>query len=327
MKKGRIFSADLYNEERIGRKFLTNSKPTLISSNTERINPIICRKASLKAQSAMEYLMTYGWAILIIAIVLVALFSLGIFNSSNFAPKAQPGSCEVLRNSAQTSLVGQCNGMLPEYVAQFETAPAYILIVHDPYLPVLPNASRTITAWINTATYGTIFTNPKADNVNLDTCGGFNLIIDGSHPFLHDCVYDLYFSSLTINKNVWEFVAVVYSNSSDTTTVYVDNQNSTLSNKGLMQLSGNFTIGGWDTYENTMSGYISNVQFYNTSLSSSSIQALYKEGIGGAPINVNNLVGWWPLNGNANDYSGNDNNGVPTNVTYTSAWSSGYSAP
>lgn len=32
-----------------------------------------------KAQAAMEYLMTYGWAILIIAIVLAALFALGIF--------------------------------------------------------------------------------------------------------------------------------------------------------------------------------------------------------------------------------------------------------
>ena len=37
-----------------------------------------------KAQSAMEYLMTYGWAILIIAIVLAALFSLGVFSSSSF---------------------------------------------------------------------------------------------------------------------------------------------------------------------------------------------------------------------------------------------------
>jgi len=36
-----------------------------------------------KAQSAMEYLMTYGWAILIIAVVLGALFSLGVFSSSN----------------------------------------------------------------------------------------------------------------------------------------------------------------------------------------------------------------------------------------------------
>ncbi len=36
-----------------------------------------------KAQSAMEYLMTYGWAILIIAVVLGALFSLGVFGSGN----------------------------------------------------------------------------------------------------------------------------------------------------------------------------------------------------------------------------------------------------
>ncbi|MDE1850221.1 MAG: hypothetical protein KGH54_00295 [Candidatus Micrarchaeota archaeon] len=38
---------------------------------------------SFKIQSAMEYLMTYGWAILIIAVVLGALFSLGIFNSGS----------------------------------------------------------------------------------------------------------------------------------------------------------------------------------------------------------------------------------------------------
>ncbi len=35
----------------------------------------------MKGQSAMEYLMTYGWAILIIAIVLVAFFALGLFKS------------------------------------------------------------------------------------------------------------------------------------------------------------------------------------------------------------------------------------------------------
>jgi hypothetical protein len=36
-------------------------------------------QSSLRSQSAMEYLMTYGWAILIIAIALASLFSLGIF--------------------------------------------------------------------------------------------------------------------------------------------------------------------------------------------------------------------------------------------------------
>jgi hypothetical protein len=42
----------------------------------------------VKAQSAMEYLMTYGWAILIIAVVLGVLFSLGIFNGNNLLPSA-----------------------------------------------------------------------------------------------------------------------------------------------------------------------------------------------------------------------------------------------
>ena len=37
----------------------------------------------LKAQSAMEYLMTYGWAILIISVVLGALFSLGVFSGAS----------------------------------------------------------------------------------------------------------------------------------------------------------------------------------------------------------------------------------------------------
>ncbi|MCL4383338.1 MAG: hypothetical protein M1168_00275 [Candidatus Marsarchaeota archaeon] len=40
---------------------------------------------NFKLQSAMEYLMTYGWAILIIAVVLAALDMLGVFNPSAFA--------------------------------------------------------------------------------------------------------------------------------------------------------------------------------------------------------------------------------------------------
>jgi hypothetical protein len=81
------------------------------------------------------------------------------------------------------------------------------------------------------------------------------------------------------------------------------------------------------TSEGTLNGSLSNVQIYNISLSASMVQALYQEGIGGAPINPMYLVGWWPLNGNANDYSGNNNNGQAYNVIYTSSWTSGYSAP
>ncbi len=37
----------------------------------------------LRLQSAMEYLMTYGWSILIVAVVLAVLFSLGVFNANS----------------------------------------------------------------------------------------------------------------------------------------------------------------------------------------------------------------------------------------------------
>ncbi len=42
------------------------------------------KMTSRKAQSAMEYLMTYGWAILIIAVVLGALYVLGVFSGTSF---------------------------------------------------------------------------------------------------------------------------------------------------------------------------------------------------------------------------------------------------
>ncbi len=41
-----------------------------------------------KAQSAMEYLMTYGWAILIIGVVIGVLYQLGVFSGANFTATA-----------------------------------------------------------------------------------------------------------------------------------------------------------------------------------------------------------------------------------------------
>ena len=76
----------------------------------------------MKSQSAMEYLMTYGWSILIIAVVLGALSFLGIFNPVTFAPKATAGGCQVVKNSELgiSNLEGSCNNQMPQYVAQFD---------------------------------------------------------------------------------------------------------------------------------------------------------------------------------------------------------------
>ena len=45
----------------------------------------------MKAQSAMEYLMTYGWAILIVIIVAAALYALGVFNPSTLTGQRSTG--------------------------------------------------------------------------------------------------------------------------------------------------------------------------------------------------------------------------------------------
>ncbi|MGC9132311.1 MAG: hypothetical protein ACP5HJ_01530, partial [Candidatus Micrarchaeia archaeon] len=43
------------------------------------------------------------------------------------------------------------------------------------------------------------------------------------------------------------------------------------------------------------------------------IQQLYLQGINSPPIPNAGLVGWWPLNGDTNDYSGWFNTGFPFN--------------
>src|SRR5487761_2388999 len=105
----------------------------------------------LRSQSAMEYLMTYGWAILIVAVVLGALFQLGVFSNSSLTPKAQPGSCKVLRpNGPGTTvfinLAGVCTGQLPQFVGSFDGVSSYI---------TLPSSSEvtgnriTVAIWVD----------------------------------------------------------------------------------------------------------------------------------------------------------------------------------
>lgn len=65
-------------------------------------------------------------------------------------------------------------------------------------------------------------------------------------------------------------------------------------------------------------GYITNLQIYNTTLSPNAIQELYGEGIGGVPVDLRHLQGWYPLNGNGYDYSGNNNNAtqIASNIIF-----------
>lgn len=66
----------------------------------------------MKGQAAMEYLMTYGWAILLLVIVLSVLFASGIFTPSqfvreecSFTPDLTCLSAQLIDSGAETTLI------------------------------------------------------------------------------------------------------------------------------------------------------------------------------------------------------------------------------
>ena len=286
-----------------------------------------------KSQSAMEYLMTYGWAILIIAIVLAALFQLGVFSSASFAPKAPPGSCQVFRPNGPgtTSFIsteGECNGELPQYVAQFNGQDGDITAP----LPTTEVVNTTISTWIfasaNPVSNNNIFL--MGNNGGTNGYGVFVACANNNLAILESSVRWIC-TGVTFNSLEWQNLVLKSSGYNGNVIYEIYLNGAKVYNSGQETLPPTpippMYIGHDPANGGYFPGYISNFQIYNTSLSGNEIQAIYQEGIGGAPIDLQNLVAWWPLNGNSNDYSGNNNNGVPNGVTYTSNWFSGYAAP
>ncbi len=285
-------------------------------------------KLGLKAQSAMEYLMTYGWAILIIAIVLVALFSLNLFNPYTFAPKASADSCQIMRPNGPgsnifVSEVGLCNDEIPQYVAKFNGVSSNIQISTS----ISANPPLTFTAWVYPKSGGVMGIVTYYTGI---WCGGdaYGIGLQSYYLYAWPGCFAPPKSATTLTPNAWNFVAASIQGPNEET-LYINNQKSTNTISVTYNSLTTFylDIGLQRQTGAYFNGSISNVQIYNTSLSANEITALYNEGIGGAPVDIQNLVGWWPLNGNAKDYSGNNNNGVPTNVIYTSNWGNGYSTP
>ncbi len=276
--------------------------------------------------------MTYGWAILVIAVVLGVLYSLGVFSPSNFAPKAQPGSCQVFRpngpgTSYDINLEGTCNGELPQYVAQFD-GQSYVQMGFNITSSLITSSTGvTESAWIY------ILSLPNGDptvfSIN-DAQLGLGKVTSTTAQ-VRPCVGSACPLSVnTIPTNQWEQISYTYNGT--TGIIYINGINQGTFSAGSLSTNGVACIsqvslhtacnGGWP-----FDGYISNIQAYNTSFSANEISMLYNEGIGGAPIKPQNLIGWWPLNGDVNDYSGNNNNGVPTKVLFIGTWQSGYTPP
>ncbi|MEM3227507.1 MAG: hypothetical protein QXR58_02335 [Candidatus Micrarchaeaceae archaeon] len=82
-------------------------------------------ESKVRAQSAMEYLMTYGWAILIISIVLGALAAMGLFNPSTYINSQCifPAEFSCINSYMSTS------GLLSVNIEQSSSAPINITAI------------------------------------------------------------------------------------------------------------------------------------------------------------------------------------------------------
>ena len=100
--------------------------------------------------------MTYGWTILIVAIVIVALFQLGLFDNSSLNSHAVAGACQAVHNAAGSSLAGQCTNEVPQFVAQFNGQSGSIIVGSSSSLN-FGTRPFTVSAWVkpnsNLATY------------------------------------------------------------------------------------------------------------------------------------------------------------------------------
>ncbi len=280
----------------------------------------------MKLQAALEYLTTYGWALLVIAIVIVALLELNVFNSNTWAAKQQPGMCSVLRSQFGSASLS-CSGtsLLPEFVTQLSGS-GYVNI---PNSALIDSASSyTVVAWIKTAFTGKELFWSGGDGAT----SVYQIYLSNGDVSLRTSKGSLV-SSKPVNDNSWHQVAGVFS-SSGTGYIYADGTLITSGAINSIVTSSNNQVGA--QCDVSCSGFyygnVSNVQVYNTTLSSNVIQELYIKGIGGSPISLQYLVGWWPLNGNANDYSGTGNfgkgnPGTATNAIYTNNWYSNYVQP
>ncbi len=198
--------------------------------------------------------------------------------------------------------------------AQFNGQSSYINVGDSPTLN--PTNAITIGAWIDpTTALGPVIVARR------DTSAySYEFAISNSGLLLGriNSNANAAQSISTIPPSVWTYVVMTYNGS--TIRLYTNGAqvasyaySNTISSTNIITTIGERNYTGAQAYFN---GSISNVQIYNTSLSQTQIDTLYQEGISALPIPGNSLVGWWPLNGNANGYANQYTAGYPLNAPF-----------
>ncbi|MEM3839148.1 MAG: LamG-like jellyroll fold domain-containing protein, partial [Candidatus Micrarchaeaceae archaeon] len=126
-------------------------------------------------------------------------------------------------------------------------------------------------------------------------------------------------TSTPIKYNSWSFI-LLEAQISQSNTIYTLYINGTRVASGSVaqniQPINSITFG---SLQNPYNGLIANVQFYGSNLNTRQISYLYQEGIQGSPLSNLELLSWYPLDGDLNDYGPLHNAAYGINVSYANA--------
>ena len=126
-----------------------------------------------------------------------------------------------------------------------------------------------------------------------------------------------------LNINQWTFIAGAYTASTGVFSIYINGvgNNCTCTTAGTTLMYNSSSALAFGLAGNSAANAsITDMQFYNTTLSPAQINSLYAGGMHASPIIKNkDSVGWWSLNGTLRDFSGNGNNGVGTGITMSNS--------
>ena len=290
--------------------------------------------------------------ILLVAGLLLLIFAVVLWNWNNTQHNVAPTNtsltssalmpCHVVRSAGSIygpQLVGNCKNAFPSYVASFNgtaTIPDYIYV--DRFGAI--NNSFTLSWWMYPTRIGNgvtgaypwsedivdIYNSTEYPQIYVEWRGDSSFNLNMCNGFYYNGTVDCRESWIYLNNSMrWIQVAITYDIGNYT--FYVDGKkirkvyggaglpSITISNpKVYLSYLVPYSTNAVDT---VFGGYMSNVQIYNVSLTPSNITLLYSEGISGAPVDLGSIIGWWKLDGNANDYGGNNYTGKLINgVTF-----------
>jgi len=255
---------------------------------------------TLLSSAASMYLNGEGGCATALADKLYQMSNYSIFLNNNFAP-----------------------GM---HVATFNGANSKILLGS---YPNLMSYYYTWSLWLNASSWSanTVIIGQNA------TTAGSPLMIETSNatsPYRleftidNGAVGDTVYAPVSLNK--WENIAVTYASvlhGQSLLSIYVNgNLVSYAKNTSMSRYNGMISLGNSPAYSSLyFNGKMAGVEIYNKSLSASQVMQIYLSGMAAAPVTYG-AAGWWPLEGDANDYNPYavvPDTGYPININYGSA--------